>query len=434
MSKNLGVFHLVVKESLFRSSKLMLSICAVLVAVGSLVGALTLLRIHELRTQSILKTRELELKSKVDSLNEDVRKAMLKLGFNVVILPKDQNLSDFYADDYATKDMPEEYVTKLSRSRIVTVQHVLPSLQQKIDWPEMKRKVILMGTRGELASEDLSVKKPMQQPVPKGKIILGYELHNSLGLKTNETVKLKGKDFVVHQCYAARGTKDDITAWVHLSDAQEMLGKPGRINAIMALECKCAWADLAKVRNEITKILPDTQVIERSSEALARAEARLQVEEQGKAAIEQEKKGRLVLKQERERLASILVPLVILVCAVWIGFMVFSEARERRMEIGVLRAIGVRTKQVMALFLTKAFVVGVIGGVLGVVAGFGAGLYLSTMLKESTGLVLSLNDAMPDKSMIIVALLLAPLLSLLSSCIPAMMAAQEDPAVILREG
>ena len=61
-------------------------------------------------------------------LKDDTRKAMLKLGFNVVILPKDQNLSDWYADDYASKYMPEEYVTKLANSRVVTVRHFLPSL------------------------------------------------------------------------------------------------------------------------------------------------------------------------------------------------------------------------------------------------------------------------------------------------------------------
>lgn len=433
MSGKLGVLHLVLRESLYGGSRVMLSICAVLVAVGSLVGALTLFKVHELRTQSILHTREIELKGKVDVLNDEVRKAMLKLGFNVVILPKDQNLADFYSDDYAAKDMPEEYVTRLAKSKIVTVQHVLPSLQQKIEWPEMKRKIILMGTRGEVNNED-GAKRSMVEPVPKGKIVLGYELHNSLGLKTNDAVRLMERDFTVYQCHPARGTKDDITAWIHLAEAQALLGKPGKINAIMALECKCAWANLAKVRAEIGKILPDTQVIERSSEALARAEARLQVEEQGKVAIEQERVGRDNLKRERERLASIVVPLVMVVCAVWIAFMVFGEGRERRMEIGILRAIGVRTSQVLALFLTKAVVIGVVGGVLGVVAGFGVGLYLGAILKETVGVAISFRQVLPEPVFIVVAFTIAPVLSLLASWIPAMLAAQEDPAVILREG
>jgi putative ABC transport system permease protein len=433
LSGKIGMLHLVLRESLYGGSKVMLSICAVIVAVGSLVGALTLFKVHELRTQSILRTRAIELQGKVDVLNDDVRKAMLKLGFNIVILPKDQNLADFYSEDYAAKDMPEEYVTKLAKSKIVTVQHVLPSLQQKIEWPEMKRRIILMGTRGELSSEEPGPKRPMVEPVPKGKIVLGYELHNSLGLKTNDTVALMGREFTVYQCHAARGTKDDITAWIHLAEAQSLLEKPGKINAIMALECKCAWADLAKVRKEITKILPDTQVIERSSEALARAEARQQVEEQGKAAIEQERAGRDNLKRERERLASIVVPLVMIVCAVWIAFMVFTEGRERRLEIGILRAIGVRTRQVLALFLTKAVVVGLIGGIMGVLAGFGVGLYLSAMLKETAGLAITVRQVLPRPALIIVAFSIAPVLSLLASWIPAIMASQEDPAVILRD-
>lgn len=430
----MSVFRLMARESLFRGGKSVLSVCAVLVAVGSLVSALTLFKIHELRTQAILQQRGNDLKAKMDVMNDNVRKAMLKLGFNVVILPKDQNLADFYADDYAVKDMPEDYVNKLAGSKIVTVRHLLPALQTKVDWAEAKRKVILVGTRGEIKFADGDPERPMVQPVQRGKLMIGYELHNAMGLKAGDKVKLMDREFTVQVCHPSRGTKDDITVWINLSEAQEMLGKPGRINSIMALECKCAWADLAKVRSEIVKILPETQVIEKSSEALARAEARLKVEEDGLAAIAQEKAGRQSLKDMRERLAAIIVPVTMLVCVVWIAFMVFTEARERRMEIGVLRAIGVRTGQVLALFLTKAVVTGLVGGVLGVAAGFAGGLYLGSVLRESADITISMAQAMPDAGLLAGALLVAPVLSLLSSWIPAVLAAREDPAVILREG
>ena len=114
----------------------------------------------------------------------------------------------------------------------------------------------------------------MVQPIEPGQIVLGYELHDSLGLKVGDELKLMGRAFTVSQCYPMRGNKDDITAWINLRQAQEMLDKKGLINAILALECQCAWADLAQVREEITRILPDTQVIEQGSKALARAEAR----------------------------------------------------------------------------------------------------------------------------------------------------------------
>ena len=71
-----------------------------------------------------------------------------------------------------------------------------------------------------------------------------------------------------------RGNQDDITLWINLREAQQILGKEGRINAIQALECNCAADRLGQIRDDIGRVLPDTQVIEFSSQALARAEAR----------------------------------------------------------------------------------------------------------------------------------------------------------------
>jgi hypothetical protein len=66
-------------------------------------------------------------------------------------------------------------------------------------------------------------KKPMVDPVAPGSIVLGYELHDSLGLKRGDRLTLLGREFTVGTCYAMRGNKDDITAWIHLAEAQELL-------------------------------------------------------------------------------------------------------------------------------------------------------------------------------------------------------------------
>lgn len=47
-----------------------------------------------------------------------------------------------------------------------------------------------------------------------------------------------------------------------------------------------------------------------------------------------------------------------------------AAVRERRREIGVLKALGARDRDVLRLFLVEAFVLGFLGGVLGVAAGW----------------------------------------------------------------
>ena len=142
--------QLIIREIKFRKVNFALTVVSAAAAVACLVGAITILRAHELESEKIVTAKEIKTKAEMDKLNSDVSKSMLKLGFNVVILPKEQNLADWYADDFGSKYMPENYVTKLANSKIVTVRHLLPSLQQKIMWPEKKRKIILIGTRGEV--------------------------------------------------------------------------------------------------------------------------------------------------------------------------------------------------------------------------------------------------------------------------------------------
>jgi ABC-type lipoprotein release transport system permease subunit len=425
------IWKLVTSEILHRRMNFALGVLSVMVASASFIGSVTLLRIHDLRTGQILEAKQDELAKRMAELKDDTRKAMLKLGFNVVILPKDQNLADWYAEDYASKYMPEDYVHKLANSRIVTVRHFLPSLQQKIEWPERKRTIILVGARGEVPNLHKNPVKPLVQPVPPGTISLGHELHRSLDLKVGDKVKLMGKEFTIHACHKERGNKDDITAWIYLAEAQELLDKQGLINAILALECLCTGDALPLIRKEIAAILPGTQVIERGSRALARAEARTKVEEEAKIAIEKEKLGRQHLRTVRERLASILTPVIVTACAVWVALLGFTNVRARREEIGVLRTLGVSAKSILAMFLSRHILVGVLGGVLGFCAGVLASVYFSTAL-EGTRIRITGTD-LSVAGLLVLSVGGAAALAVIAGWIPTMTAIRQDPADVLRE-
>ena len=241
--------------------------------------------------------REAEVAAEVARLDDEIRKIMKKMGFNIFILPKPPESGSLLPEDEKPAYMPEDYVTRLANSTIITVRHLLPLLECRVEWPEQGgRQFILVGMRGEVPLVNKTPKKPMAQPIKDGTIVLGYKLWTRLKLKAGQTVTLMGRKFTVAACYPDRGTKDDSRAWVPLAAAQEMLHAKGviekknLISAIWALECKCAWRDLAKVREEIHKILPDTLIKEDGPKALARAEARQKVEEDGKARIERTKK------------------------------------------------------------------------------------------------------------------------------------------------
>jgi hypothetical protein len=424
----MSLFRLVFREILHRKLSFLLGVISISVAVAGLVAALAVLQKHDARTGQILAAKEAETQQQMAKLEDDYRKVMLKLGFNVLILPKEQNLGDLYADDFASKYMPEEYATRLAKSRVATINHVLPSLQQKVKWPEFDRTVLLMGVRGEVYVQSAQ-QKPLLEAVKPGTMILGRELANNLALKVGNKTKLMGREFTVAKVNSARGNKDDITVWISLSEAQELLDKHGLINGILALDCTCDTVDrLGRIRPEIASILPDTQVIEYASQSLTRAEARQRAADEAQASIQREKEGRDKLRAERAALAAELVPGLMLASGIWIGLLALANVRDRRGEIGILRALGMSGQSILIIFLSKAIIMGLAGGCLGYLAGRMTGV----MWHDVPGAP-PIPMPFSDLKLLVLMLVAAPLLAALASWLPAMHAAQQDPAGVLRE-
>ena len=427
------IWRLLFKEILYRKLGFILGLISVAVAVACLIGSLTLLKIHDLHTQEILQHKQAQTEEHMAKLNDDMRKAMLKLGLNLAILPKEQNINDWYADDTGTTYMSEEYVDKLADSGIVTVRHLLPNLQHKIKWPEQKRTIILIGTRGEVPNLHKSPRSPIVQPVPKGTIVLGYELHQSLCLDVGDKVELMGREYTVHRCHDERGNKDDITAWIYLTEAQELLDKKGLINSILALHCLCKGTDVSNVRSDITHFLPDTKVLELGTERrLARAEARMKVAKEAKESIERDKNLRLTLRQQREQFSFLLVAVVVVASGIWIGSLAFNNVRQRRSEIGIFRAIGFKSFHIFVLFLSKAILFGFWGGIFGFIAGLLIGREIGLAMEGVNTEMVSVRALFVPTQLLFV-LVLAVLLSATASWLPSIWASRQDPAEILRK-
>ncbi|MGD9856882.1 MAG: ABC transporter permease [Planctomycetaceae bacterium] len=449
----MSVWRMVMREIGHRKLNFGLGVLAVAVAIGCIVGAQSLLQADRLITQQVLSAKQAEVEAAIAAKQADVeqagaalqdamRKQMLQLGFNVLILPEGQDLAELHLSGGLSATMPEEYVTRLAESNIVTVNHLLPSVTRRIHWDEQDRDVILVGTRGEVPIMHRGMKQPLLDAVAPGKIVVGYDVHTGLGLSVGDKVTLMGREFTVSTLHPQRGSQDDTTVWVDLRQAQEMLGLENLIHAILALECDCAGDRISVIRQEIAGILPGTQVIERYSQALTRAEARdaakkaadeaLQREQQaGDELLAGETQARMDLENRHAGLAGVLVPVVVGASALLIALLSYINARQRREEIGILRAIGLQARQIMIVFLSKAVIIGLAGGLLGGIAGLAV---LMVVSGEGSGNV-SAGEVIRSGSvstMLLLAMGLAPLLAGLASWVPGVIAARQDPAVVLQ--
>ncbi len=422
--------RLILRELFYRRVNSLLGLLAMIAAVACLVGTMAVLRGHDVQTGRILDVQQAEIEKASKQLGDDYRKIVLKLGFNVFIVPDDVDPDKLHEAGLGGKEMPQEYVHQLANAGILTIDHLLPSLSASIVWPEQNNaQVILTGIRGEVAVAGKKRKRPLIQPVEPGEIVLGAKVAERLGLKEGDQTKLLGRDVKVAKVeQQVRGTNNDNTVWIDLTAAQELLKKEGKITAIQAINCLAPHchpdeSGIPAIDEEVARVLPDTQVLIDMGKARTRIEARKRAAAEATANLEREKKTRGEIKGQLVRFSSILVPLVIVGAGVWIALMLLINLRERRGEIGILRALGVKAKAILAVFLGKALVLGIGGAVLGSVVGLLIGMTYTDM---------ALGELVEPTSLVLV-FFAAPLLAIIASWIPAMLAAQQDPAVVLSE-
>ena len=419
--------HLVIKEIRLRHANFTLATLAVASAVAVGLIQLLQLQLHDWKTEEFLGAQRAQLERDMTSLEDDYRKITKELGYNLVILPASQDLGSYYSGDGGRARMPLQYVDRLAKSNLMTIQHLLPIVEEKTVWPEQQnRPIILSGTRGEVTAASGGPKAPLMGAVAPGHVVLGYRLWTDLGVSVGDRVTLKSRPFQVAECLSERGTKEDITIWAALEDVQQLLNCPGQINAMMALKCHCQGNDLPSVRRAVAQVLPDVQVLEIADKSLARGQARDRAHTAALAALADEEHRRAELRLRQSTLANWSIPAAWLSAAAMVGVLVLLNVRGRFSEIGVLRAFGARSRQIALLVLARSLLFGSLGAAVGAVVGLtvfalGEGGAATSVLLRSSG----------AQAETLVLLAAAPILSLVVAGPAVLLAAHRDPALVL---
>ncbi|MCP4175776.1 MAG: hypothetical protein GY758_33950, partial [Fuerstiella sp.] len=154
-------------------------------------------------------------------LQNDMRKHMKGLGFNILILPENQSRTELLLSGM-TATMPESYVDRLAESEIVTVNHLLPSVTRRMVWPEYNQEIVLIGTRGEVPILHRGLKGPLLEEVAAGNMVVGFEIQKQLNVGVGDSVQFCEKEFTISRVHPERGSTDDVTIWIGLKEAQEL--------------------------------------------------------------------------------------------------------------------------------------------------------------------------------------------------------------------
>ena len=449
----LTLVGLVIREIQFRKWSFLLATFAVAAAAAMIFGSEALLRVDQRMTERLLQQKQEETEQSIHDheelvatagakLQDTVRKQMLTLGFNILILPMDVDISKLHLDGSITSSMPYSYAEKLSNSNIVTINHLLPSVTKRVRWTERELDVVVNGTRGEMPIMHRALKQPMLDAVAPGQMVIGATIQQKLKLELSQKVTLLGREFTISKIQPERGSIDDMSLWIDLAAAQEMLGMQNLIHAILALECECSGDRISEIRREIAEILPGTQVIERYSQAVTRAEARTEskraaeealamAKSDGQATLERHREQRTALLQQQKTLNSVLEPTVIVSTCCILAAFAFHNFRQRKSEIGLMRALGLGSASIFGAFLGKAMLIGALGGFIGVASGVAIIVARILRMQPSVSLVEIWTSASLTATAVWIPLLMI-LLTVVASWLAAFQAVRQDAAIVLQ--
>ncbi len=119
----------------------------------------------------------------------------------------------------------------------------------------------------------------------------------------------------------------------------------------------------------------------------------------------------------------------LIVSSVMIGIITYVSVVERVKEIGVLRSLGARKRDIKNLFNAETFIIGLASGLFGVAVTYLLSLVVNLILGSLTGIA-TLASLPISSAAIMVCISVA--LTLISGLIPAGAAAKKDPVVALR--
>ncbi len=379
------MFSLIIKEILSRKTNFILGMIAVITAVALFVSFFT----------------------SSEASNRETIRLTRDMGFNLRIIPKETNMDDFWLTGFSNITMPEDYVLRFNQFKDFSYAHLTATLHKKVTWQNMN--IILTGISPEIEPSGRK-KAPMVFSIEPNTVYLGYEIAKAFELRKGDKINLFENEFTVAKTLTESGSDDDIRIFTPLVAVQNILGMKGKINEIKALDCLClidGHTDaLQLLRDQLNQVLPEGKVILNQTIAIARERQRHMF----------------------ERYFAMLIPFLIFASAIWIGTLAFFNVKERKQEIGILRALGYGADKIAYLFLGRAMLLGILGAIFGFIIGTAFSLIYGPDI-----FIVTAKSIEPIYRLLMWSIVAAPLFAAVSSFIPTMIAISTDPALILRE-
>jgi len=352
------------------------------------------------------------------------------LGANILLLAKDATVQDYYSADFQQSEIPENYVSILTSSGIQGLDNLSPkySLPVVVDGRkftltgilprnEFKSKAFWQGNLGVFSKPQncgiianipgitdntkTQVRKRVIEDLAPDAMLVGADVARSLAVKDGDSLTVMGKRFVAEAILPVTGTVDDGRMFAHLHTVQKLAGKDSVLHSIEIVGC-CSAISKGLIQ-QVNKLLPDAKVVTISQIVTTQIRANT------------------VMK----RISLIMLVVILVVGGASIANYMFANVYERRREIGIYMSMGANSTWILKLFLLKALIIGLAGGVFGYILGSGLAVILGPRIAGV--------PVLPLPMYALYSVLISTFIALAASAIPAFNATKVDPSLIMKE-
>ena len=119
----------------------------------------------------------------------------------------------------------------------------------------------------------------------------------------------------------------------------------------------------------------------------------------------------------------------LVVSSIMIGIITYISVLERTREIGILRALGARAKDIKRVFNAETFLIGLVSGLIGVGVAYLLTIPANAIIESFSGLP---NVAKLNVMHAVILIVISVCLTVVGGYIPARYASKKDPVVALR--
>lgn len=295
------------------------------------------------------------------SVQNDLNEQLENFGANMVIYPKSDAFSLQYGGiSLASVDVKQSEINEDDIEKILMIENAenINILSPKVVGAVYldDELILLIGVEFE---NELDLKKwwVIKGEIPDtGEVLVGYALYEKLGLDLGQDIELDGNVFRVSGFLNVTGMQDDNVIFVSLAEAQKVLGKEGKISLIEVMAF-CNTCPIEEIIRQIEESIPNVKGV----------------------AAKQLINTQMTFTQKFLEFGLAVSVFILLIGVISLSTSMISFVKDKTREIGIMRAVGFRKKDIGKIIISETVIIAIISGII----GFGIGQVIAIVLGQA---------------------------------------------------